>query len=474
VAELTQTSLKTRLLPYAIEEIKDGKFLVSGYFSGWAILSEEEVSLLRSERHHESPALCKKLEDSGIIINSRNVEKAAEIYRGTNRNLFSPPSLHMINVTNTCNYRCRYCHAGVSQGKDIMSEKTALKVLKFIFQSGGPCITIEFQGGECLLNWKVVRLITEKARELNKAFRKDLHICIVSNLSLMDEEKLKFLTDHDVAICTSLDGSREIHDANRRTALGQDTFQTTKERMRFIKDYYRSRGQDRKVDVLATITRAALSDPKAIVDMYIELGIKTLHLRPVHNFGDALSRWPQLTYTPEEFYEFWKEAMEYIFKLNRNGIDIIERGAYNIIRRIFHNDAYYVELMSPTGMGRTALLYNYDGAVFNSDEGRMIPERIFQIGTVDEDPKEVLTSKENVSVWTSSFMDLLSYNSAFRPWGGIHPVKIYQDQGTIIPNISEHSEYKIYTLQCRYLFEKIAEDGFEKRLLLDWCNKIIK
>src|SRR3989344_3304029 len=190
---MEKRAMETRILPYAVEELGNGNFLVSGYFSGWAILPESEFSLLKSGDFSENPALYEKLEDSGIIINSRNVEKAAEIYRGTNRNLFSPPSLHMINVTNTCNYRCRYCHAGVSQGKDIMSEKTALKVLKFIFQSGGPCITIEFQGGECLLNWKVVRLITEKARELNRVFKKNLHVCIVSNLSLMDEEKLKFL-----------------------------------------------------------------------------------------------------------------------------------------------------------------------------------------------------------------------------------------------------------------------------------------
>lgn len=466
--------IKTRVLPYAVEGLDNGKFLVSGYFGGWVILSEEDVSLLKSGDFSLNRQLYAKLQDAGIILNKDNVDSTAEIYRGTNRNLFSKPSLHMINVTNTCNYRCRYCHAGVSQGKDFMSKETALKVLKFIFKSGHHYSTIEFQGGECLLNWKVVKLITEKARQLNKVFKKDLHICIVSNLSLLNEDKLKFLTDHDVAICTSLDGSMEIHDANRRTLAGADTFSTTKEKIKFVKEYYKSRGLDRKLDVLATITRAALSNPRAIVDMYVELGIKTLHLRPVHNLGDALKSWPELAYSPQEFYDFWKKAMEYIFELNKNNMDIMERGAYNIMRRVFHNDAFYVELMSPTGMGRTALLYNFDGSIFNSDEGRMIPEPIFRIGNVDQEPMEVLGSSENTNIWASSFMDLISYNSAFRPWGGIHPVKIYQDQGTIIPNISEHSEYQIYRMQCKYIFEKIAENGFEKELFMKWASKVIK
>ena len=104
----------------------------------------------------------------------------------------------------------------------------------------------------------------------------------------------------------------------------------------------------------------------------------------------------------------------------------------------------------------------------------MFQNVLFKIGHVGQEPMEVLGSDENVNVWASSFMDTINYNSAFRPWGGIHPVKIYQDQGTIIPNLSEHSEYKIYRMQCKYLFEKIANNGFEKELFLKWSEKVIK
>ena len=242
-----------------------------------------------------------------------------------------------------------------------------------------------------------------------------------------------------------------------------------------IKEYYKKRGLNKRVDILATITKLALNNPKEIVDAYVDLGIPILHLRPVHNFGDALSKWPQLSYSPQEFYEFWARAMDYIFELNKRGIDIMERGAYNLVCKILRNkDPLYVELMSPTGMGRSNLLYNFDGSVFNSDEGRMIPEPVFKIGNLDQDPKDVLGSEDNINVWASSFIDLIAYNSAFRPWGGVHPVKVYQDQGTIIPNISMHSEYQIYKLQCRFIFEKIAENGFEKGLFMEWSKKVIR
>jgi len=465
---------QARILPYATEPIAKGRILVTGYFGGWAFLSEDELRLLRTEDIHSSMRLYAKLRDAGIIINGENINTAAGIYANLNKSLLQAPSLHMINTTNMCNNRCRYCHAGVSMGKDMMSLETAEKVVDFIFSCASRYATIEFQGGECLLNWKVVRRVVEKAREMNKGGKRDLHMCIVSNLLLMDQEKLDFLIDNDVAICSSIDGTKAIHDANRRTSAGGDTFDKTVDKVRFIKETYEKRDLPKKVDMLATITRTALSDPRGIIDTYVSLGTANVHLRPVHDLGDALNSWPDLSYTPEEFFAFWKEAMDYIIELNRRGTRIMERGAFNILCKILrYRDPLYVELMSPTGMGRSTLLYNFDGAIFSSDEGRMIPERIFQIGTVDQPAGEVLGSEDNQNTWASSFMDLIAYHSAFRPWGGVHPVHVYQAQRTIIPNISRSATFKIYRMQCKYLFEKIAENGFEKELFLDWATKVI-
>jgi sulfatase maturation enzyme AslB (radical SAM superfamily) len=56
-----------------------------------------------------------------------------------------------------------------------------------------------------LVNWKVVKYIIEyseiKAHHLNK----NLSIALVSNLTLMDDEKLDYLINHNVQISTSLD-----------------------------------------------------------------------------------------------------------------------------------------------------------------------------------------------------------------------------------------------------------------------------
>jgi His-Xaa-Ser system radical SAM maturase HxsB len=466
---------ETRILPYATEPITPDKILVTGYFGRWTFLSPAELQLLREERIYDDRKLYEKLRDAGLIVNGENANDIATLYTHLHRNLFYAPSLHMIVATNMCNFRCRYCQAGVSQGSKMMSLETADKVLDFIFACAGPYATIEFQGGECLLNWKVMRHMIEKARERNQDGTRDLHICMVSNLSLMDEEKLDFLIKHNVSICTSVDGTEAIHNANRRFATGGDTYQKTMEIVAFIKETFRKRRVATKVDMLATITKTSLKDPKGIIDAYVAFGTRTIHLRPVQSYGDALKVWDNLTYTAEEFFEFWKEAMEYIIELNKQGIDLMERGAYNILCKVLAcRDPLYVEMTSPSGLGRVSLLYHWDGTIFSSDEGRMIPENIFQIGTVDQSPEEVLSSEENNNTWASTFMDLVAYHSAFRPWGGIHPVHTYQAQHSIIPNVSRSKTFKIYTMQCKYLFEKIAENGYAKELFMKWTNRIVK
>jgi uncharacterized protein len=471
---VAQSIDETRILPYATEPITEDKVLVTGYFGGWTFLSPNELQCLKEERINESAELYGKLRDSGIIINGENVGTILGIYSGLNRGLFRAPSLHMINVTNMCNNRCKYCHAGVSQGKDMMSLETADKVVDFIFRSASKWATIEFQGGECLLNWKVVRRVVEKARQMNKDGKRDIHICIVSNMLLMDQEKVDFLIENDVAFCTSLDGTQAIHDANRKSATGEDTFLKTVEKVKWIKEEFKKRGLSKKVDMLATITRTALSDPKGIIDTYLSLGTQTIHLRSVNDFGDALNLWPELSYSAEEFFVFWKQALDYIIELNRNGTPIMERGAYNILCKLLcYRDPLYVELMNPTGMGRSTLLYNFDGAIFSSDEGRMIPERIFQLGTIEQPVGEVLGSEDNKNTWASTFMDLVAYHSAFRPWGGVHPVHVYKTQRTTIPNLSRSKPFKIYSMQCKYLLELIARDGYEKGLFMGWTEKVI-
>jgi len=422
------------------------KTLVTDYFGGWSFLEDGQ------EYSWDDPA---------------------ELYKSLNRNLFMPPSLHMLNVTDTCTNRCRYCHAGVSRGSHLMDQKVALKALDFIFVVSGTNPTIEFQGVECLKNWDIVKMVSSLARERNKVLKNNLHICAVSNLSLMDEKKLRFFDRCDVDIGSSLDGPKYVHDKNRLDDQGMGTFDLVVSKIRMINDYYKEHEIDKSVSCLTTVTKMSLPYPEAIVDTYISLGLKVIHLRTLNTLGDALERLPDLTYSADEFLEFWKKAMLYIIQKNKNGVRIQERGAANILCKILRRkDPLYVEMMSPSGMGRSALMYNHDGDIYSSDEGRMLKEDLFRIGSVSDDPKKVLGSLENLETWKSSIMLLYSYFSPFGIYAGLHPVRIHQTQGTIIPSITQSLSFKVFEGQCRYLFELIQDDTV-RNIFYEWTVPVV-
>src|SRR3546814_13294558 len=80
--------------------------------------------------------------------------------------------LHIFVVSLRCEHSCPYCQ--VSRQSDDkttfdMSRETATKALDIVFRSPSPNLKIEFQGGEPLLNFPLLREIVGFA-ESRKAF----------------------------------------------------------------------------------------------------------------------------------------------------------------------------------------------------------------------------------------------------------------------------------------------------------------
>lgn len=61
----------------------------------------------------------------------------------------------------------------------------------------------------------------EYSKEKNKILNKHIEYTIVTNLTCLNDDILQFLLDNNVSICTSLDGTREIHNYNRPYKLSK-------------------------------------------------------------------------------------------------------------------------------------------------------------------------------------------------------------------------------------------------------------
>jgi sulfatase maturation enzyme AslB (radical SAM superfamily) len=86
-------------------------------------------------------------------------------------------------------------------------------------------ITMEFQGGEPLLNFPLIKFMVEYSEARNRDLGKNIDRVITTNLSRATPEILGYCRDHGIALSTSLDGPEWLH-----TRTGRDQVATATRR----------------------------------------------------------------------------------------------------------------------------------------------------------------------------------------------------------------------------------------------------
>ncbi len=138
----------------------------------------------------------------------------------------------VLEVTNACNLRCRYCAFGGfydftrGHGNDRMSVATARKAIDYFIPHSAKADhrSVGFYGGEPLLNMELIAECVRHIRE--QAPDEGILIHMTTNATLLTEDVARFIIDHDVGILVSIDGPKEVHDRHRVFANNEGTFDT--------------------------------------------------------------------------------------------------------------------------------------------------------------------------------------------------------------------------------------------------------
>ena len=148
-----------------------------------------------------------------------------------------------------------------------MDKKTAKKVVEKIFESPSHNIKIEFQGGEPLLNFEIIKYIIEKAEWINLLQKRNLEFVICTNLTSINEKMLKWLRGHRIYISTSIDGPKELHNLNRPLYNIENSYDLVIEKINLCREYL---GQD-SVSALMTplLPRDCIAWKKDNCNLYV-------------------------------------------------------------------------------------------------------------------------------------------------------------------------------------------------------------
>jgi len=351
-----------------------------------------------------------------------------------------------------------------------MTEEMARKAVSYVFDSPSRIIKVEFQGGEPLLNFELVKQIVFEVISRNSDGSRDIQFVIATNLSKLTDEVLEFCRVHDVYISTSLDGPRQIHNGNR-PRVGDNSYELTVEGIRRVRD---ALGPDR-ISALMTTTEASLKEPHAIIDEYLAQGFSSIFLRPVSPYGFAVKTGQSRRYDDEEWLQFYKTGLEYIFDLNRNGVGFREEYASLLLRKILTPyPTGYVDLQSPSGLANSCIAFNYDGGIYASDESRMLAEMgdfKFRLGNLECDTfQSVMNSPSlrNLLVETATEGVPMCSDCGIQPYCGSDPVFHHATQGDVVGCKPKSVFCRRSMALVRHLITLLEDHPSESAILKSW------
>lgn len=470
-----------RLLPFRFLRWTRDEVLLVNEVGEYCFLPARRFEELAGSRLEETSTWYRKLKARHFLADANSslpVELLAAKYRTKKSFLQGFTGLHLFVVTLRCDHTCRYCQVSrvtEDQNRFDMSPETARRAIDLMFQSPSPHLKVEFQGGEPLLNFDLLRQVVLEVEERSCSEVREVEIVVTTNLAPITDEMLAFFAEHRVLISTSVDGPAWLHNANRPRP-GRNSFETLERNLARARE---ALGPDR-VSAIMTTTQRSLTAPREIVDEYVRLGFDAIFLRPISPYGFAVRTGEALRYETAQFVEFYREALAHIIDLNRRGTDLVEVFAQILLTKILTPFATgYVDLQSPTGAGLGAVAYNYDGNVYASDEARMLAEmndRSFCLGNLHQSSYEEIFGGDTLQALVAgSVAETLPgcADCAFVPYCGADPVFHHRTQGDFIGHRPTSAFCSRNMAILRYLFDLLrGDDDFVHGLLTSWATRV--
>lgn len=462
-----------RLLPMRFLRLDEDRYIATGLAGDYAVMRHEQLSALVTHRLPQDSRLYDDLKAKHLIADSDSTvyrELLAAKYRTRQSRLPDWTALHMFVVTLRCDHSCQYCQVSrVSEDRSAfdMTPEIAAKAIGLMFRSPSRALKVEFQGGESLLNFDLVRFIVEEVKRQNDG--RHLAFVITSNLANLSDEMIEYAREHQISFSTSLDRPAALHDTNRPRP-GRDSHARTVESIQRIRA---ALGAD-AVSALMTSTAESLKQPEAIVDEYVRLGFDTIFLRYISPYGFAVKSRNRIGYETDQFIEFFERGLAHILSLNKSGARIVEAYTQLLLQRILTPfPTGYVDLQSPAGMGISAIVYNYDGDVYAADEGRMLAEmgdKTFRLGSVQDTYEQLFLDSPLLQMTYETMTEGIPgcCDCAFQAYCGSDPVFHHRTQGDIIGHRPSSAFCKRNMELMKHIIRLLEDDPESARVLKSW------
>ncbi|MBQ7574158.1 MAG: thioether cross-link-forming SCIFF peptide maturase [Clostridia bacterium] len=299
-----------------------------------------------------------------------------------------------LHIAHDCNLRCKYCFGDTGEyrgGRCLMSAETGKKAIDFVINNSGSRknIEIDYFGGEPLMNFDVVKEITEYAKEEGKKHGKNFRFTITTNGLLLDEAKKKYINENMSNVVLSIDGRKEVNDRMRYRIDGSGSYDTIVPKYQDLAD---SRNQTNYY-VRATFTSYNLDFTKDVMHL-ADLGFKQTSVEPVvAPYEEDYALRPE--HLPQILDEYEKLAKEYV-KRYKDG------KWFNFFHFMIDLDQgpCAIKRLSGCGAGHEYLAITPQGDIYPCHQ--FVGNEPFKMGTVYEGKlnQDIVKYFENSNIYT--------------------------------------------------------------------------
>ena len=387
-------------------------------------------------------------------------ESDEEFERTLDRHFSSPSNSLTLSVSSGCNLACRYCYLGVCRDqlpeKGLMPQDVADRALDLLFASSDQKknLRVMFFGGEPLLAKQVIFRSVERCRA--EAARRSVRaeFSTTTNATLVDDETAALLAGGDFGVMVSLDGPKDLHDAQCPARDGGGSYDRAVAGIRKLLAL--------RSDVTVRCTMAhPPPDPMRLVRFLSDFGFRSIVLGTVRNpaFPSPLD----FTEADDEAFDaaLEREVLPWMVAERAAG----RRPAYDPYEDIasFQSEAEHPERVTSIRCGacRGTCAVAPDGTMYPCH--RFVGMEPWALGHVaDGLPSD--RGRGFWRAWREAVMDHCRECWAFRICGGPCPWEIARRDGTFdAPSPRHCREIKAWIEQGAYYIFKTGESGRGKQ-----------
>jgi uncharacterized protein len=245
------------------------------------------------------------------------------------RNLKLPfrTDLLVIQPTPFCNLACKYCYLLDKDNVERMSFDILSELIRQILDSGliQRQATIVWHSGEPLtIPISYYRQAFKIIEELDP--KRVFTHSIQTNGTTISDDWCELFLKHDVDVGVSLDGPRNIHDANRIDRKGRGSFERVMRGLQLLKQNLV------RHHLICVLTKASLEAPEETLQFFVDLGVKRVGFNLEEVEGSHV--WSSATQCEHLVTKFFTLAHAiHIDQANQLCIREIER-AYQLIAEV--------------------------------------------------------------------------------------------------------------------------------------------